>query len=630
MGASEELRSMLRIAVLAKQVPRTDALSIGADGRLVREGLELEMSAFCRRAVSAGVALAAPRSGRVTAVSMGPPSAEEVVREAVAWGADEGVLVTDERLGGSDTLASARVLAAALTRLGPFDLVLCGRNSLDADTGQVGPELAQLLGWPFLGGARELALAERRLRARCEQDDGWLDAETDLPAVVSCAERLCEPAKVGTEGRSKVAAGRLRLCSADDLGTGPWGVAASPTRVGEVRVLEVARAGLVLSGPLAEQVAAAVDVLDDAGALAPHTSRAPDAAGDHGTDGRPDAYVPDGWARGSTTVAVLVEPGRQRCARELLGAGARLASRMGGRVAALATEGLDPWTAGSWGADELVVLTGSDQPFDLGDAMAGWCQSRVPWALLAPSTMWGREIASRTAARLGAGLTGDAVDLSLDGDRLVGWKPAFGGRVVAAVRSDSDVQMATVRPGVIGLLLPRRPVPPAIEAVAVEASHRVETVGAHREDDPTELATATAVVGVGTGVAPEEYPALDPLREALGATMAATRKVADRGWQPRSRQVGVTGRSISPRLYVALGLAGKPNHMIGVRGAGRILGVNADPEAPLHGSSDVSIVADWREAVPLLVETLHRHLGRRAQPVRSTTLPSFPPPANRS
>src|SRR5205823_1142128 len=161
----------------------------------------------------------------------GPPAAEDSLREAIAWGADHGVLVTDPAFAGSDTLATARALAAALEREGPFDVVLVGRNSVDADTGQVGPELAELLDLPFVTGARELEFGEGCARVRCEEDDGYSDRSVRLPAVISTAERLTEPAKVDPEGRAAVDASRLRTMSAVDLGVGPWGQDGSGTYV---------------------------------------------------------------------------------------------------------------------------------------------------------------------------------------------------------------------------------------------------------------------------------------------------------------------------------------------------------------------------------------------------------------
>jgi electron transfer flavoprotein alpha subunit len=223
--------------------------------------------------------------------------------------------------------------------------------------------------------------------------------------------------------------------------------------------------------------------------------------------------------------------------------------------------------------------------------------------MLAPSTAWGREDARRVAATIGAGLTGDAVGLELEGDRLLAWKPAFGGQLVAAIHADSATQMATVRAGMLPELAPRESTAP-VTTVAVGTRGRVTVLARTRDDDLDVLAEASAVIGVGQGVTPDEYPLLEPLREVLGAELAATRKVTDQGWLPRARQIGITGRSIAPRLYVVLGASGKFNHMVGVRGARTVLAINTDPEALVFGVADVGIVGDWREVLPLLVREI--------------------------
>jgi electron transfer flavoprotein alpha subunit len=136
----------------------------------------------------------------------------------------------------------------------------------------------------------------------------------------------------------------------------------------------------------------------------------------------------------------------------------------------------------------------------------------------------------------------------------------------------------------------------------------VRVLGWARDDDTTTLAEAAVVVGVGGGIVPDEYGQLESLLDILGAELGATRKVTDRGWQPHARQIGITGRSIAPNLYVALALSGKFNHMVGVRSAGTILAVNPEPEAPVFAAADVGITADWRDAVPALVAELRARL----------------------
>ncbi|HVN51598.1 MAG TPA: electron transfer flavoprotein subunit beta/FixA family protein, partial [Acidimicrobiales bacterium] len=332
MTTIEPAARPLRIAALVKQVPELEVMEIGADGRLRREGVPLEMSAYCRRAVAEAVLLAGRTGGTCTVFTLGPPSAEDVLREAVAFGADDAVLVSDPAFAGSDSLASARTLAAALGRRGPFDLVLVGRNSVDAETGQVGPEVAQLLDLPFATGVKRLELDADGgcVHVGCEQDDSWVEATVRLPAVLSTAERLIDPCKIkDPEVWASVDASRIEHVTARDLGPGPWGQDASPTRVGEIKAESVLRRRQRLDGPVADQVATVVDALASRGMLTPRR------AGPSHTRPVAPTEVPGPTGGTAAIVAVLVEPGRQRVLRELLGAAAEIAATLGGRVVAI-------------------------------------------------------------------------------------------------------------------------------------------------------------------------------------------------------------------------------------------------------------------------------------------------------
>ena len=585
----------LRIASLAKQVPLAETLELDGEGRLVRRGVGVEMNPYCRRAVAQGVLLARETGGTCTVVTLGPESAEDVLREAVAWGADAGLHACDPAFAGSDTLATARALAAVLRAAGPFDLVLLGRNSIDGETGQVGPELAELLDLPFAAGVRRLEDRGPVWRLELEHDDGMQEVELALPAVLSVAERLCDPCKVDPAGRAAVAQDRLTRMEAGRLGPGPWGDAGSPTAVGATRTLEHERALLVLDGPLEAQVAEAVGLLAARGALAARPDPAAPPRGDGRTAG----------TGASRVIAVLAEPGRPRPTEELLGAATRLARDVDAVVHALCPGPVDAAALAAAGADVVVVL---DSPAaavaeDVADALTAYVGETAPWAVLAPSTAFGREVAGRAAAATGSGLVGDAIALSARDGVLVAAKPAFAGALVADITCRSATQMATVRPGVLpAASLLARDVPVVTRTLGRRG--RVRVLSDRRDDDVETLARAAVVVGVGTGVAPEDYGELAPLAALLGAELAATRKVTDKGWAPRARQVGITGRSLAPRLYVAVGLSGKFNHMVGVRAAGTVLAVNADRGAPVFEHCDVGIVGDWHEVVPLLHSAL--------------------------
>jgi electron transfer flavoprotein alpha subunit len=588
----------LRIAVLVKQIPVIEEMGLGPGRRLLRTGMPLEMSAFCRRAVSKAVELAGAEPGSsVTVVTLGPPSAEDVLREAVAWGLDRdvearGVLITDPAFAGSDTIATARALAAALGQEGPFDLVLTGRNSLDADTGQVPPQVAELLDLPFAAGVKQLARNGATLRLGCELQDAWAELTVGLPAVVSCAERLCEPAKVPPDRRARVPGGLIRAIGAAGLGPGPWGEAGSLTSVGEIRPVQVSRSHRGNpDAPLATQVKEAIGVLLDRGALV----------------SRPAAALSRIPATGGPrhVVAVLAEPHHDELTAELCGAAARLASEVSGSTVLLDRGGLSAAQAGAWGADRLVAILGARADEDVAGAVTRWARAARPWAILTGSTPSGREIASRVAVAAGAGLTGDAVDLEVAGDRLIAWKPAFGGQLVAAITASSPLQMATVRAGVLPRPLPREHTAGVTE-VSAEPRGRVEVLLRRQEDCLEDLQEAEVVIGVGSGVDPADYPRLEGLRQLLGAQIGCTRKVTDKGWLPHARQIGITGRSVSPRLYVIIGASGKFNHMVGVRSAGTILAVNPDRNAPVWGFADTGIAGSWQETLPVLVDELRR------------------------
>jgi electron transfer flavoprotein alpha subunit len=162
-----------------------------------------------------------------------------------------------------------------------------------------------------------------------------------------------------------------------------------------------------------------------------------------------------------------------------------------------------------------------------------------------------------------------------------------------------------VRAGVLPTLAPRAaPTPTALDLPAPASRGRVRILARTRDDDLDVLAEAHTVIGVGKGVAPDAYADLEPLRTLLDAELGATRKVTDKGWLPRARQIGITGRSIAPRLFVSVGASGKFNHTVGLRAAGTVLAINNDADAPIFEAADIGIVGDWHEVLPVLVEQL--------------------------
>lgn len=590
----------LRIAVLIKQVPTIEGghatLELGPDGRLIREGLELEINPFCRRAITKGVELAEKTHGECVVITLGPDSAEDALREAIAAGADRALLITDLAFAGSDTLATARALAAAIKRDGPFDLVLTGLNSVDADTGQVGAQVAELLDVAFVSGVRHLELDGRQLELECERDDGLVHALVELPALLSVAERLTHPAKHSPEERAQVKASTITRIGASELGDGPWGQEGSPTMVGDVRLMESSRLGRLLTGSLDSQLDELMRMLRERSALSTSESLV-------------DEVVPDS---GGTKAAVLValEPGRDRFGRELLGGGAMLASELDGSVYAIVSGAAPgPLDLGGYGADRIIRLSAAEHinAEDVADALVSITNEIAPSVVIAPSSSWGREVAARFCAATNSGLTGDASSLEVSNGRLIAWKPAFGGQLEASIRASSPIQCATVRAGALPLLAPRHHVPTE-SARLISVRGRVAYSDYRVDEAADKIAGASVLVSIGAGVDVDRYEEITPLVELLNAELITTRKVTDKGWLPRTRQVGLTGLHVRPPLCIVIGAAGKFNHMIGIRAAGTVVGINIDEASPLFAGSDLGIVGDWAVIIPALTERLAKEL----------------------
>lgn len=243
------------------------------------------------------------------------------------------------------------------------------------------------------------------------------------------------------------------------------------------------------------------------------------------------------------------------------------------------------------------------------DVLYGMLAENRPEIVLFPSTVHGKSIAARLAARLDTGLTADCTRLEIDGSRrmLVQFRPAYQGALMAAVICpEARPQMATVRPGMMApaasdphrtgrvikprLWLPVRPGTRILEAAADAA----------RQAGPADI-----IVAAGRGV--QCKAGLDLIRElahCLGAELAATRPLVDQGWLEQSRQIGLTGRSVTGKIYVAAGISGASQHTAGIGRMDTVIAINRDPAAPIFRVADYGIVADLFEAVPLLIAKL--------------------------
>ena len=304
----------------------------------------------------------------------------------------------------------------------------------------------------------------------------------------------------------------------------------------------------------------------------------------------------------------------KKVAFEMLGVGAELAAALGGTVeAALLGSGLSdlPDALAQYGATKVYVADDeglaaySSEGYT--DTLAGFVGQVEPAIILIGATAMGMDLGPRLAARLGVGLASDCTALEIDSGRLLATRPIFAGKALAKVKLNSDPQMATVRPNVQPAPEPDEAATATVEPVtALTGNVRavvVDIVGAGEGE--IDVSEADIIVTGGRGVGgPEGFAPVRSLAKTLGAAVGASRAAVDAGWIEHAHQVGQTGKTVTPNLYIACGVSGAIQHLAGMRTSKVIVAVNKDPDAPIFNVANYGIVGDLFEVVPLLEKEL--------------------------
>ncbi len=309
-----------------------------------------------------------------------------------------------------------------------------------------------------------------------------------------------------------------------------------------------------------------------------------------------------------STVLVFVEHldgNPKRGGLEALGAARSISENV---VAVLAGAGAELAPARLQGAAKAVVLVGdASSPDACAVALAAVAKSEGARAFLALATSTGRDLAPRVAALLGSSLLSDCTGLERNGDSFVVVRPWLAGKVIARQRSSSPVLCATLRRNVFG---PASGGPPGsvVAGPAIGTGKAKRTALEAKGSGKLDVAEASVVISGGRGLRESRhFKLIEDLASAFGnAAVGASRAVVDAGWRPHGEQVGQTGKTVSPQLYVAIGISGAIQHLAGMKTAKVIVAINKDREAPIFKVADYGVVGDAFEIVPALTAEIQR------------------------
>ncbi len=248
----------MNIVVCIKQVPDVSDVRINPEtNTLIREGVPSIMNPFDMYAIEEGIRLRERFGGKVMVLTMGPPQAEAALRDAVSMGADDAVLLSDRAFAGSDTLATSYTLSMAIRKIGAVDLVICGKQAIDGDTAQVGPEVAEKLQWGFSAYVRKIEeVGEGNIRLERLMDDGYDVLNVRLPAVITVVKEINRPRLPSLKGKMQAKKMVIPVWAAEDISADPEriGLQGSPTKVWKIFTPEFKHKGEMIQGEPRAQV----------------------------------------------------------------------------------------------------------------------------------------------------------------------------------------------------------------------------------------------------------------------------------------------------------------------------------------------------------------------------------------
>ena len=488
------------------------------------------------------------------------------------------------------------------------------------------------MGVPHIGNVRKLEIdrAANRITVERATDEGYQVLECALPAVVCVTEGAGQERYPGREEMAEAETKTVEQLTCADLtdDLSLFGLEGSPTWVEDIRLVEPDRLGVVIRDEPPEEAARQIaeHLRERLASLAvADTQDSDDAELTHYDGGDRSIWVVGELAGGSEGIM-----GVRQVTLEMLGKARALTPITQSEVVAVVISDSIGEPANSMEILRQLVKGGVDRVLTLdttglgpvcgrgvADSLSDAIASDPPYAVLFAATADGRDLAARIAARLRLGLTGDAIDLEInDAGQLVQLKPALGGNVVAPILSKTLPNLVTLRPGV---LTPAGPEDGA-RSVRIDAITPAATSGADvtlvsehfsEEHGAVELTSAEVVIGVGMGVSEEGVPTAQQLASSIGASICTTRNVVHSGWLPHHIQVGISGRTIAPQVYLAVGIRGAFNHTVGIQKAGVILAINRNHRAAIFRAADYGIVGDWSEYLPAVVAAIKPVLAER-------------------
>jgi electron transfer flavoprotein alpha subunit len=630
----------LTIISLIKQVPLPSEMRMGEDGLMDRTKAKSIINIDCQFGLEAGLQLRKQYpDARLIVCSMGPKSFENSLRTAISMGYDEAYLLSDRKLGGSDTYATGLALSTMLKHLGftkdskdPF-IILTGRQTSDGDTAHVPSQVAENIGIPQATFVESVVPdGSGNVTAKRIIEGGYQMLKLPMPCVVSLTPTGIPPRKPSLSGAIKARNLKITTFGIDDIGLGTEkiGINGSPTIV--VRVVNIVseRPPIIMSEGHNET--ALVDSLianfKKGGNILEKKEKATKKETEH--HDFPEKDFRNG-ARGIITWAEVTNGKISRPSLELLTPARHLADKLGNDTKILTLiigKNVRPLaqTLIEHGSDEVIVVENDRLeeylvlPFS--SIFAQVIKERKPEIALFAATTSGRELAPRIGMKTDSGVTADCTGLEIGEyvDKkekviyrpiLESKRPTYGESKLATILGFVCPQISTARAGTFEVpkrVEGREGIVSGFNPVLSDRDFIVEIIKTVRgEGGLQNLFDADIIVAGGRGATADNLELIKSLSEALksqgvNAEWACSRPVVDDGIVEYARQIGQTGKTIRPKVYIAIGVSGAIQHIAGMKESEKIIAIDHNPKAHIFHNADFGIVGEYTDIVPELIE----------------------------
>ncbi|MCL2290198.1 MAG: FAD-binding protein [Bacteroidetes bacterium] len=630
----------MTIISLIKQVPLPNEMRMGEDGLMDRTKAKSIINVDCQYGLEAGLQLRKHYpEARMIVCSMGPPSFQASLKKAISMGYDEAYLLSDKKLGGSDTFATGLALATLLKHLeftkeakAPF-VIFSGRQTSDGDTAHVPSQVAENLDVPQATFVEKVTSGEHgNIIAKRIIEGGFQMLELPTPCVVSCTPTGIALRKPSLVGAIKARNATVTVLGIDDIGLGTEkiGLNGSPTIVSNVVDIVSERPPVLMSEGTSEKekVNSLIQNMKKE-----RTVLNKQAAKEKIKTDTFDFQVVDtrGDNKHILTWAEVVNGKIIRPSLELFTPARHLANQLGNdtkvktvligkEITALSD------TLFEYGADEVICV--EDERLEeylvlpFAQIFAQIVKKEKPEIALFAATTAGRELAPRLAVKTGSGITADCTGLEIDEyvDKknkqiirpiLQSLRPTYGESKLATILGFEYPQISTARAGTFEIparMEDKKGVLSTFEPQLDASAFRAKILQTLRgEGGLQNLFDAEVIVAGGRGTVTDQLGLVKELAKALSssginAEWACSRAVVDEGIAEYARQIGQTGKTVRPKIYIAIGISGAIQHLVGIKESDTIIAINHNSKAPIFKNADFGIVGEYQDIVPELIE----------------------------